>query len=65
MNKDQFTLTLSIEELNLILTALGQRPYLEVYMLIGAIQQQVSLQQHAQPVLAPEPSPPGPVKVVK
>ena len=33
-------LELSIDEVNTILTALGKRPYEEVYQLIGKIQEQ-------------------------
>ncbi len=37
-------LTLSIEEINKILEALGNQPYVGVYQLINKIQQQANLQ---------------------
>lgn len=44
-----FTLAFSAEELNLVLNALGQRPYVEVFNLITSIQQQATAQAQAQP----------------
>ena len=35
-------LTLTIEEINKLLTALGQQPYLAVFELIANVQQQVT-----------------------
>lgn len=40
----ELRLTLSITEINLILEALGQRSYADVYRLIGKIQQQADRQ---------------------
>ena len=37
-------LKLNIEEVNTILTALGQQPYIQVFHLIASIQQQVTEQ---------------------
>ena len=38
------TLTLSIDQVNLILEALGNRPFAEVFELVGLIQQQATEQ---------------------
>jgi hypothetical protein len=40
----EITLTLSIAETNLILEALGQLPYAQVYELIGNVQRQAQSQ---------------------
>jgi predicted DNA-binding ArsR family transcriptional regulator len=40
MNTQPINLEISLEELNKILTALGNMPYVQVYELIGTIQQQ-------------------------
>ncbi len=47
-NQNTLTLQLTLDETNTILTALGDRPYLEVYMLIQKIQQQAATQVGAQ-----------------
>lgn len=41
------TLTLSEKEVELIFKALGQRPFHEVYELIGSINEQVNAQYHS------------------
>lgn len=41
---EQIKLTLTIEEANIILEALGQMPYKKVYQLVGNIQQQAAQQ---------------------
>ncbi|MFM7360682.1 MAG: hypothetical protein ACKO6F_10855 [Cyanobium sp.] len=38
MNPDSIALTLSIEEVNLILESLGEQPFRRVFQLIGRIQ---------------------------
>ena len=40
----KLTLTLSIEEINLLLEALGQLPFVRVHQLISIIQQQATVQ---------------------
>ena len=42
--KNNLTLDLKNDEVNLILTALGNQPYFQVYLLINKIQQQVGPQ---------------------
>ncbi len=42
----EVTLTLTIEEANLMLEALGNLPFKQVYNLIGKIQQQAAQQIH-------------------
>lgn len=44
MNKDKVTLELSIDEVNLILKALGEMPFSQVYDLIGKIHLQSNQQ---------------------
>jgi hypothetical protein len=41
---DKIAINLSIEEINKIMTALGQMPYVQVYELIASLQQQVTEQ---------------------
>ncbi|WP_147268695.1 hypothetical protein [Sphaerisporangium album] len=53
MQQQRLTLTLSIPEINLVLDALGQLPYAQVYELIGTIQQQAQAQIGLSPVEAP------------
>ncbi|RMG19602.1 MAG: hypothetical protein D6730_21250 [Bacteroidetes bacterium] len=48
------TLTLSIEEINLVLDALGQQPFNKVFQLIGKIQQQASGQLQGGELQNPE-----------
>jgi hypothetical protein len=43
-------LELTVEEVNMILAALGKQPYEFVFKLIGNIQQQAQLQLQAEPV---------------
>lgn len=43
-NKKEIKLTLSLDEANLILDALGEQPFTKVYGLIEKIQQQASQQ---------------------
>jgi hypothetical protein len=40
----KITLTLTLPEINLVLEALGQLPYAQVYELVGTIQQQAKAQ---------------------
>lgn len=40
----QLSLNLTVDEINLILDALGQRPYAEVFQLVGKIQAQAEAQ---------------------
>lgn len=47
MKKQNLTLHLTLDETNTILTALGNRPYVEVFELIRKIQQQASSQVNA------------------
>ncbi|GAA1893283.1 hypothetical protein [Actinomadura bangladeshensis] len=51
----QITLTLSLQETNLILEALGDLPYARVYELVNAIHRQTLTQVEpaAEPVVAP------------
>ncbi|MCK9395298.1 MAG: hypothetical protein M0Q44_06890 [Methylobacter sp.] len=42
MDKQDITLQLSAEEINLLLEGLGSMPFVKVYALIGKIQQQAS-----------------------
>lgn len=44
MQPKQLQLELTLEEVNTILTALGQQPYVQVYELIGKIRQQAGAQ---------------------
>ena len=46
--KDLLTLELSINELNSILSALGKRPYEEIFQLVNKIQEQAQKQMHEQ-----------------
>lgn len=49
-NTKQLQFSLSIEETNLILEALGQMPFIKVHQLISSIQQQAASQlQNNQP----------------
>jgi hypothetical protein len=44
MNSEKISLELSVEEVNLILKALGNMPFNQVYELIGGIHQQANSQ---------------------
>ena len=44
MNAQPINLEVSLDELNKILTALGNQPYVQVFELITTIQQQAELQ---------------------
>ncbi len=48
------TLQLTVEETNLILDALGQKPFVEVYNLISKVQTQASQQLQAEDQSMPE-----------
>jgi hypothetical protein len=50
MNTQPITLDLSLEDLNKVLTALGNLPYVQVYELITNIQQQAEGQLQKKPV---------------
>ena len=52
-------LSLSVEEVNLILEALGQQPYAKVYQLIGKIQQQAETQIREADSHPAQPAAPG------
>ena len=45
----QLTLNLTIDEINVILDALGQRPYAEVFQLVEKIQAQSQAQLQTRP----------------
>ncbi len=47
-NKEEIQLTLSVEEINKALTALGNLPYAQVFMLIDKIKQQAEAQINSQ-----------------
>ncbi len=49
----KITLTLSIEEINLILEGLGQLPFVRVHQLITSIQQQATVQLQAKKIINP------------
>ncbi len=52
-NQDNITLQLTVDEINKILSALGNQPYVEVYQLVLKLQQQASIQmQHEEEVPA-------------
>ena len=59
---NEIRLTVTIDEANLILEALGQLPFAKVYALVGKIQEQASRQLNGQEVKAAEseeaPNPP-------
>lgn len=44
---EQISINLNLEEVNQILEALGQRPYVEVFQLIGKIKFQAEMQVQA------------------
>ena len=44
MGNNEFTFTLTTDELNTVLEGLGNLPFVRVYTLIGKIQQQASTQ---------------------
>ncbi|WP_333873260.1 hypothetical protein [Methylobacter sp.] len=59
MDKQNITLQLSAEEVNLLLEGLGGMPFVKVYNLIGKIQQQASSQLNeiaGSPEAAPDQS---------
>lgn len=43
-NQQEPTLTLTLDEINTLLTALGDRPYVQVFGLVQKIQQQAAAQ---------------------
>ena len=47
-------LTLTLDETNMVLEALGQMPYVRVYTLVAKIQQQASTQLQEEQRLTPE-----------
>jgi hypothetical protein len=47
LQEQEFTLTLQLAEINMILESLGQRPYAEVYGLVQKIQHQAQCQMAA------------------
>ena len=52
---DEIKLTLTVNEVNLILTALGDKPYAQVFQVIGRIQQQAQLQLNPEPPASAHP----------
>jgi hypothetical protein len=46
MDQKQYTFTFSVEETNLVLTALGQMPFSQVYEFINKIQQTAQSQMN-------------------
>ena len=50
--KDTVDLKLSIAEVNLILTALGEQPYVKVYELIHKIQNEAQRQLNQNPMVS-------------
>lgn len=46
---NEITLTLTLDQINLALEALGQLPFVRVHQLIATIQQQASAQLQGQP----------------
>jgi hypothetical protein len=57
MPQDQLSLTLTPEEINLLLEALGNMPFVKVYTLIGKIQAQAAAQLQAEGRAAASPGP--------
>jgi len=45
----EIRLTLTLEEINKILEGWGQMPFVQVYQLVGKIQQQVALELQEEP----------------
>ena len=59
----EIQLQLTLEEVNLILEALGNLPFARVYALVGKLQNQASDQlPKSNPAVTPRPAPPGPAK---
>jgi hypothetical protein len=58
----EITLTLTVEETNLVLDALGNQPFKEVYGLIGKIQNQAAAQLSEPSPVSSDPPPPKPTK---
>jgi len=56
-SKTTITLSLSIDQTNLILEALGSLPFAKVFELIGSIQGQAKRQLEGPPAVAPAPTP--------
>jgi hypothetical protein len=54
-------LTLTLDEINAVLEALGQQPYVKVFQLIGKIQQQAAeqLQHNGGPTIAADAEDPS------
>ena len=55
--KTTITLSLSIDQTNLVLEALGALPFARVFELIGSIQGQAKRQLEEAPAVAPAPPP--------
>ncbi len=53
---EEIKLTLTVNEANLVLTALGQLPYAQVFQVINKIQQQAHGQLNNQPPSFPNPN---------
>lgn len=47
MDKSTFTMTLDEAEWNIVFNALASRPYAEVFVVVGKLQQQANEQQQA------------------
>lgn len=59
MGNNEVTLTLSIQEVNQLLSALGQMPFVQVVDLIGKVKQQAESQVRAQPAAVADPTVPA------
>ena len=53
----QLTLTLSLDEVNLILERLGNLPFNRVFGLIGRLQEQAAPQLQSEPIAEPSAAP--------
>ncbi|MBT9314056.1 hypothetical protein [Leptothoe spongobia] len=53
---EQISINITIEEVNLILETLGQRPYVEVFQLINKIKAQAEAQVQANEMRQQEPN---------
>jgi len=54
-NNKSVKINLTVAEINQILEALGQQPYIQVYQLIASLQQQAQTQLQTPSVLQAEP----------
>ena len=54
---DHITLELTVDEINLVLEAVGQLPFARVFQLVGKIQTQAAAQLQADAGAPPKPAP--------